>query len=69
MKKDYQKPTIEIVKFQDSEIETQTSTQDVGVEDWFEQETIMLKKVGFFAVLLALFSFLGFSFVKTNAER
>ncbi|OPZ32459.1 MAG: hypothetical protein BWY97_01490 [Tenericutes bacterium ADurb.BinA124] len=36
MKKDYQKPTIEIVKFQDSEIETQTSTQDVGVEDWFE---------------------------------
>jgi hypothetical protein len=38
MKEDYQKPTIEVVKFQDSEIETEggSSSLDVGLEDWFE---------------------------------
>ena len=34
-KKDYQKPIIEIVKFQNAEIETESSTQDVGVDDWW----------------------------------
>lgn len=37
MRKDYEKPVIEIVKFQETEIDTagDSSTQDVGLEDWW----------------------------------
>lgn len=35
MKKDYVKPEIEIVEFQEAEIETDGSTQDVVVGDWW----------------------------------
>jgi hypothetical protein len=39
MKKNYEKPIIEIVKFQEAAIETGegSSTQDVGVGDWWEE--------------------------------
>lgn len=36
MRKDYEKPVIEIVKFQETEIEMDSSTQDVGIGDWWE---------------------------------
>lgn len=37
MKKEYVKPILEVVKFQEEEIETSpdSSTNDVGVGDWF----------------------------------
>lgn len=36
MKKDYEKPVIEIVKFQETEIETEgSSTNDVDLGDWW----------------------------------
>ncbi len=36
MKETYQKPIVEIIKFEESEIRTDTSTMDFGIDDWFE---------------------------------
>lgn len=35
MKKEYETPLLEIIKFQEEDVETSGSSSDVGVGDWF----------------------------------